>query len=122
MNRSPLTPNAVGTWALVVGGSTTIGAEFAGQLAERGFNLVLVARGASRLESLASDLRRQRRVEVKAVALDLLDAGATADLLKATEGLEVGLLIVNANLHRVNEFHRMSEGEKRAMSRLNYQV
>lgn len=31
------------SWAVVTGGSTGIGAEFANQLAERGFNLILVA-------------------------------------------------------------------------------
>ena len=53
---------------LVVGASTTIGAEFARQLARRGFGLILVARRERLLEKLARELRQELGVDVRTVA------------------------------------------------------
>jgi short-subunit dehydrogenase len=94
-----------GPWALVAGGSDGIGGCFARELAARGINLCLVARRAAVLESLAKDIRAERGVEVRTLALDLTDDGMVERLAEATADLEVGLVVYNAGaVHGAKKF------------------
>jgi short-subunit dehydrogenase len=85
-----------GPWALVLGASEGIGAEFARYLAEAGINVALVARRASVLNELAAQLRAANGIETRTLPIDLTDADAADQLARATMDLEVGLLIMNA--------------------------
>lgn len=84
--------------ALVTGGTSGIGAAFARALAQRGDDLVLVARNAERLGAMAADLERDFAVRVETLPADL---SVPADLDKVTARLSDGpqpidLLINNA--------------------------
>jgi uncharacterized protein len=89
-----------GPWALIAGGSEGVGAEFARLLAQAGLNLVLVARTAAALEQTAQVCRGYGR-QVHTVQADLSAPDACAGIAAATDGLEVGLLILvaGANTH-----------------------
>ena len=93
-----------GPWAVVAGASEGIGASFSRKLAARGLNLVLVARRAEPLETLATELRDQHGVEVRVQPLDLGSADAVSKLGAAIEGLDVGLLIYNAAYSPIGAF------------------
>jgi short-subunit dehydrogenase len=84
-----------GPWALIVGGSEGIGSAFARKLAAQGINIVLVARKPGPLDEAADEVRRLG-VEVRTVPTDLSDPGALAVVRRATDDIEVGLLIYNA--------------------------
>lgn len=66
---------------LVTGASAGIGAELARELARRGYNLVLVARRAERLHTLAEELRLTHGVHADVEPCDLTDADARRDLV-----------------------------------------
>jgi len=91
-----------GPWAVVAGASEGLGAAFARALADRGLNLLLLARRADVLESVAAPLRA--RVEVRTAALDLGDPDLATRLDELTRDLDVGLCVYNAALSRIGPF------------------
>jgi hypothetical protein len=93
-----------GPWALVTGASSGIGEEFARQLGALGFNLVITARRADRLERLAAEIGAQRGVDVRPVMADLSGMDFLPALRSATHGLEIGLLVNNAGFSIFGEF------------------
>jgi len=93
-----------GPWALVVGAAEGLGAAFAEALAEVGLGLVLVDRKLQELQITADRLRTMYPVDVKEVVVDLADQHFLAQIMAATKGLEIGLLIANAALGEVGPF------------------
>lgn len=85
--------------ALVTGASTGIGAVYADRLARRGYDLILVARDAARLEERATRLRQQTGVKVDVLPADLADPAQRA---KVEERLRndttIDLLVNNAGI------------------------
>lgn len=87
-----------GTTALVTGASGGIGAKFAAKLAQRGADLVLVARSGDKLEALASSLRPVYGVRVLTLELDLSEPESPRAMFDwaVKHGVEVGFLVNNA--------------------------
>jgi len=82
--------------ALVTGGTSGIGAAFASALAGRGFDLVLVARDAGRLESTAERLRATGRT-VDVIAADLSDRVDVARIAARIEDTDAPIEVVVNN-------------------------
>ncbi len=93
-----------GPWAVIAGASEGIGQAYAHLLAERGLNLVTIARRREPLEADAELIRRRYRVEVRCVALDLASDDLGPRFEDAIEGLDVGLLVYNACYSRIADF------------------
>lgn len=100
-----------GPWALIAGASEGIGACLADELAERGLNVVLIARNEALLNDVANGVRDRHGVQVRVVAQDLTAADIAAKLTHATEGLEIGLVIYNAGASDRTTFFLENEYE-----------
>ena len=86
--------------ALITGGSSGIGLEYARQLAERGYGLVLVSNQEEQLREAASELGGRFGVPVEWLYLDLSAQGCAQKMLEFCDGkgLEVDILINNAGI------------------------
>ncbi len=93
-----------GPWAVVAGASEGIGRAYAHLLAERGLNLLTLARRLEPLEQDAQLIRRRYRVEVRPVAMDLAAPDLEQQFAQAIANLDIGLLVYNACYSRVAEF------------------
>lgn len=101
-----MTKDLAGKCALITGASSGIGTSMARQLAQRGADLVIVARRKDRLEELKNELERSHGVKVVSIPLDLGVAGSGAELFDRTEGtgIKVDFLINNAGFGTKQEF------------------
>ncbi|UGQ11638.1 SDR family oxidoreductase [Yinghuangia sp. ASG 101] len=108
-----MTVRTSGTTALATGASGGIGAEFAGQLACRGHDLVLVARSAERLEEVAGALRGEHGVRVHVMVRDLAEADAPGRIAAelSARGIAVDLLVNNAGFGTAGRFEEIPAGE-----------
>src|SRR5437867_8826689 len=86
-------------FAVVTGASSGIGVAYAERMAERGYDLILVARRRDRLEDVAKRIKIKTNRAVEIATADLAD---TKDLLRIeallTEREDIDVLINNAGL------------------------
>ncbi|WHS58129.1 SDR family oxidoreductase [Pseudomonas sp. G2-4] len=94
---------------LITGASTGIGAVYAERFAQRGHDLVLVARDHSRLETLAARLRDKHSVAIEVLAADLTqlsDLHTVEARLRDDE--RIGILVNNAGAGQSGTFIEQS--------------
>jgi hypothetical protein len=108
-----------GDWALVTGASSGIGTCLARQIAADGMNVVLSARRADRLGSLAAELEREFEVKTRVVSADLAERDGQTALLEGVADLEIGLLVNNAGLGLAGRFDLVDADALRRLVSLN---
>lgn len=88
---------STGNSVLITGASTGIGATYAERFAQRGHDLVLVARDKVRLDALADRLRAQSKVAVEVLQADLTNPSDLAVVeTRLREDSRIGILVNNA--------------------------
>jgi short-subunit dehydrogenase len=109
-----------GQWALVTGASAGIGAALARELAGCGAKLILTARRAERLESLAAELNA-KGTETRIVVADLNDPAGPRQIYDAIEkeGLSVDILVNNAGLGQYGAFLSSAAEQELSQVRVN---
>ena len=85
-----------GEWAIITGASSGIGLELATQLATSGFNLVINSRHLDKLQEVEKQLKSLSKIEIKIVASDVSESDGIDKIIQASQGLNIGLLVVSA--------------------------
>ena len=116
-----LPPPTIDSTVLVTGGSAGIGAALARELADRSYNLVLVARRADPMRELGEELAHTHGVHVDAEAADLADADARTALLARLQGGEREIVGVcnSAGFGSFGRFADLPLKREQAVVRLN---
>lgn len=109
----------MGSWALITGASAGIGRELAKVFAEHGHNLVLVARDAARLKTLADELSAGAGVETVVLAQDLAQTGAAAEIFAAVRERPISMLVNNAGFGAHGSFASLSLQHQIDMMQVN---
>jgi short-subunit dehydrogenase len=102
--------------AVITGASSGLGAEFALQLAARGYDLVLTARREPRLRQLADLIKSRYGVEAQALPADLSKLPGIDQLISIINNLSnLELLVNNAGFGTVGRFYRVDADKELAM-------
>jgi short-subunit dehydrogenase len=108
-----------GSWALITGASSGIGEEFAVQLAQTGFNLILLARREELLKELSARLINKYKIQVKYAKIDLTHDDFLQQIEKLVGDIEIRLLISNAGSMRMGAFCKIPMEDFEQTIRLN---
>lgn len=108
-----------GPVALITGASSGIGWGFAEELAERGFDLILVARRTERLEHLAEQLERQHGTKSSICDGDLSQPGTPMQLHQLLAGRDIGLVVSNAGFSVRGQHESLNAEELTEMLTVN---
>jgi uncharacterized protein len=103
--------------ALVTGGTAGIGHAFCRELAERGTDLVIVARDRARLENVSDELRARHSINVEILAADLSKRAALRRVADRVADRErpIDLLVNNAGFGMSRSFLNGDLADEEAM-------
>jgi len=107
--------------ALITGASSGIGKELSYVHAEKGGNLIIVARRKEKLIELKNELEKKHKVEVFIIVKDLSIVGAAKELYQEVKNtnIQVDYLINNAGFGLRGKFHELNWDRQQQMINLN---
>lgn len=108
-----------GKYALVTGASSGIGKALAIEVAKKGLNVVLVARGIAELEATKKEITAKYKVDVQTVSADLGNPESIEALIAATNQFEIGLFIPTAGMETNGLFTKISLERELAVIQIN---
>jgi len=110
-----------GNFALVTGASSGLGVDFAKVLAEKGCNVILVARREDLLQKHQEEIKTKYNVQVEIIAMDLATKEAPENLynLIKEKNINVDILINNAGFGIHDDFVNISWEQEEKMLNLN---
>ena len=105
---------------LITGASTGIGAVYAERFAQRGHDLVVVARDQARLDALAARLRSEHNVTVDVIPADLTQPGDLSNVEnRLRDDARIGILVNNAGAALSGHFVEQSTDKVAQLVALN---
>lgn len=107
--------------ALITGASSGIGKEFAHIHAEKGGDLIIVARSEDKLIALKNELEKAYKINVFVIQKDLTTPNAAQEIYDQVHatGLKVDYLINNAGFGGLGKFHERKLDDDISMINLN---
>ncbi len=107
--------------ALITGASSGIGKEFAKIHAEKGGDLIVVARSENKLNELKKELEETYKINVFVIQKDLTKSNAPKEIYEQVQnaGLKVDYLINNAGFGGLGKFNERELEQELAMINLN---
>ncbi|MFY7670284.1 SDR family NAD(P)-dependent oxidoreductase [Tenacibaculum sp. MEBiC06402] len=107
--------------ALITGASSGLGKEFALIHAEKGGDLVIVARREEKLNKLKNEIESKFNAQVKVIVKDLTNNNAPTEIYKEIKDdeIEIHYLINNAGFGGVGKFHEREWQQDLDMINLN---
>ncbi len=107
--------------ALITGASSGIGKELAYIHAEKGGDLIVIARSENKLNQLKNELEEKYKISVLVIQKDLTSPNASKEIYDQvkTAGLKVDYLINNAGFGGLGKFHERDLAQDLAMINLN---
>jgi short-subunit dehydrogenase len=108
---------------MITGASEGIGRSFAETFAQKGHDVVLVARNAIKLEELATELRAKYAITAHVFAVDLIPVGAAQALFEdiASKQIHIDILVNNAGMMQVEKLHECDIDGLNRLLQLNIQ-
>jgi len=107
--------------ALITGASSGIGEQLARIHAQKGGNLIVVARSADALRELKKELEETYKINVFVIEKDLSKPNAAREIYEQvkTAGLKVDYLVNNAGFGGIGTFHQRALETELSMIQLN---
>jgi uncharacterized protein len=108
-------------YALITGASKGIGKEIAMELADRGYELLLVARNSYELQQVKEEIQKKYAVSVDYLVVDLSEPTAVERLFTwvLEKQIDLRILVNNAGYGLVGDFETYSFEEQQKMMQVN---